>query len=56
MPVADALVLAVAHKELVSRPTGDFVAKVARGGCLIDLKSRLDAEGIRAAGPALWRL
>jgi UDP-N-acetyl-D-glucosamine/UDP-N-acetyl-D-galactosamine dehydrogenase len=25
-------------------PAGDFMAKVARSGCLIDVKSRLDAE------------
>jgi UDP-N-acetyl-D-glucosamine/UDP-N-acetyl-D-galactosamine dehydrogenase len=56
LPVADALVLAVAHGELVSRPTGDFIAKVTRGGCLIDVKSGLDAEAIKAAGLALWRL
>ena len=47
LPVADALVFAVAHKELVSRPTDDFIAKVAQGGCLIDVKSRLDAEKIK---------
>jgi UDP-N-acetyl-D-galactosamine dehydrogenase len=56
LPVADALVLAVAHRELVNRPAGDFIAKVVRGGCLIDVKSQLDAEKIRAAGLALWRL
>jgi UDP-N-acetyl-D-galactosamine dehydrogenase len=56
LPVADALVLAVAHGELVSRPAGDFIAKVVPGGCLIDVKSGLDAEAIKAAGLALWRL
>ena len=53
---ADALVLAVAHNELIKRPTGDFVAKVVRAGCVIDVKSRLDAAAIQAAGLGIWRL
>jgi hypothetical protein len=28
----------------VSRPADDFIAKVARGGCLIDVKFRLDPK------------
>jgi UDP-N-acetyl-D-glucosamine/UDP-N-acetyl-D-galactosamine dehydrogenase len=56
LPVADALVLAVAHREFVDRPTPDFATKVTSHGCVIDVKSRLDAAQIRAAGLALWRL
>ncbi len=53
---ADALVLAVAHNELIKRPAADFVGKVVPGGCVIDVKSRLDAAAIRGAGLEIWRL
>ncbi|MGQ0835478.1 MAG: nucleotide sugar dehydrogenase, partial [Gammaproteobacteria bacterium] len=53
---AEALVLAVAHNELIERPVADFVGKVVQGGCVIDVKSQLDAHAIRAAGLELWRL
>jgi UDP-N-acetyl-D-glucosamine/UDP-N-acetyl-D-galactosamine dehydrogenase len=56
LPTADALVLAVAHRDLVDRPTRDFLAKVTGKGCLVDVKSRLDAGAIRTSGRALWRL
>jgi UDP-N-acetyl-D-galactosamine dehydrogenase len=56
LPVADALVLAVAHNDLIARTTPDFLSKVAANGCVVDVKSRLDAAAIRAAGRALWRL
>jgi UDP-N-acetyl-D-galactosamine dehydrogenase len=56
MPVAEALVLAVAHNDLLRRPIGDFLSKVASHGCVMDVKSRLDAAAICASGRALWRL
>ena len=56
LPVADAIVFAVPHTNLVSRPLSDLAAKVTLGGCLIDVKSQLDPEAIRAMGLRLWRL
>jgi UDP-N-acetyl-D-galactosamine dehydrogenase len=56
LPQADAVVLAVAHQALVSRPPSDYAAKVKTGGCFMDVKSQFDAEGLRAAGFAVWRL
>ena len=53
---ADALVLAVGHDKLIKRPTADFVGKVVPGGCVIDVKARLDAAAIRDAGLGMWRL
>jgi len=52
----EALVLAVAHSEIVKRPIADFVGKVAPRGCVIDVKSRLDAAALRRAGLEVWRL
>ena len=56
LPLADAIVFAVPHKELVSRPLSDLAAKMTRGGCLIDVKSQLEQEAVRAIGLKLWRL
>ena len=56
LPVADAMVFAVPHAELAARPLSELAAKVTRGGCLIDIKSQLKPEAIRAMGLKLWRL
>ncbi len=55
LPQADALVLAVAHREY-QRPAQDFVAKLAPGGCAIDVKGALDLAALRRAGVTCWRL
>jgi len=56
LPEADALVVAVAHRDFTGRPLRDLLAKVKPGGCFIDIRSAFDAEAIRAAGRHLWRL
>lgn len=56
LPVADALVLAVAHNAFMERPSGDFASKVVPSGCVVDVKSRLNADAIRSSGRTLWRL
>jgi len=56
LPQADALVLAVAHKEYKALAMTDFAAVVKHGGALIDVKSVLDAAVAGAAGYAIWRL
>lgn len=56
MPVADALVLAVAHDEFLKRSPADISSKVNSSGCVIDVKSRLNADAIRSSGRTLWRL
>jgi UDP-N-acetyl-D-galactosamine dehydrogenase len=53
LPVADALILAVAHRELLNR---ELRLKVVRGGCVIDVKAVLDAQALRRDGLAVWRL
>jgi UDP-N-acetyl-D-galactosamine dehydrogenase len=53
LPAADAVILAVAHKEFFEK---DLTAKVVRGGCIIDVKSALDAEALRREGLRVWRL
>ncbi len=53
LPAADALVLAVAHKDFLDKPLS---TKVVRGGCVIDVKSTLDAGALRREGLRVWRL
>jgi UDP-N-acetyl-D-galactosamine dehydrogenase len=56
LPRADALVVAVAHKQFVTRPVTDFYAKVSANGCFVDVKSRFDMPALQKAGLTVWRL
>jgi len=56
VPRVDAIVAAVAHKEFVARPLGDYVSKLKPGGVLSDIKCQFDAEALRAHGISVWRL
>jgi UDP-N-acetyl-D-glucosamine/UDP-N-acetyl-D-galactosamine dehydrogenase len=56
LPVADVLVLAVAHRSYLSEPLDKLLAKVKPGGVVIDVKSVLDREAVAARGFTLWRL
>jgi UDP-N-acetyl-D-glucosamine/UDP-N-acetyl-D-galactosamine dehydrogenase len=53
LPAADAIILAVAHSQLLSR---ELKSKVVKGGCVIDVKAVLDAEALRRDGLHVWRL
>ncbi|MND05000.1 hypothetical protein D3C83_255460 [compost metagenome] len=56
MPVAEAMVLAVAHKEYLAMETSQLARKMNAPLCLVDVKSRLDMKALKAAGIAVWRL
>ena len=56
LPRADALILAVPHRKFLERGSADFLGKVARGGCVLDLKGALDLDALRRAGCVCWRL
>jgi UDP-N-acetyl-D-galactosamine dehydrogenase len=56
LPRADALILAVPHRDYLLRGTQDFLDKLAPGGCVLDVKGVLDADAIRSAGHTCWRL
>ena len=56
LPAADAVILAVAHKSFVERPVADYLAKIARNGCLVQVKPALDAAAFRREGVRVWRL
>jgi len=56
LPCAEALISAVAHRELAARPLRQMLDKIAANGCFIDLKSQFDAEALRGSGLNVWRL
>jgi len=51
-----ALILAVPHKELLTRSVADLVGTLTIHGCLIDVKSVLDTAAIERSGVNFWRL
>ncbi len=53
---ADAIVAAVSHRQYLSMPLADILAKLKPGGVFTDVKSAYDPAAIRAAGYKLWRL
>ncbi len=56
LPAADALILAVSHREFLDLPSAAYLGKVVRGGCIIDVKSVLDPTPFRREGLRVWRL
>jgi len=56
LPKADALVVAVPHKEVLARSLLDFQSKLNDNGCFIDVKSQFDPKAISEAGYCVWRL
>lgn len=56
LPMADAIVLAVAHREYIGMSIETLTASLHPGGSIIDVKAVLPREKIAALGFALWRL
>jgi UDP-N-acetyl-D-galactosamine dehydrogenase len=56
LPVADATILAVAHRDFVDLPGARLQEKTVRNGCIIDVKAVLDPAPLRLAGLRVWRL
>jgi len=56
LPQAEAIVVAVAHRQFIARPLREYRAKVVEHGCFIDVKSRFDLAGLQQAGLTVWRL
>jgi UDP-N-acetyl-D-glucosamine/UDP-N-acetyl-D-galactosamine dehydrogenase len=53
---ADALILAVAHKEFLALSGEALNSKMTKPACLVDVKSKLDLNALKKAGVAVWRL
>ena len=56
LPKVQAIVLAVAHHHYREKSAEDYLEKLGNPGCLIDVKSFLDAATFRNAGISFWRL
>ncbi|MFW2439244.1 MAG: nucleotide sugar dehydrogenase [Arenicellales bacterium] len=56
LPVADSIVMAVAHQEYLDKPLSEYVLKVKKGSCFVDVKSQFDQERLKDAGLRVWRL
>ena len=56
LPRADAMIVAVAHRQYLGRAAADFAAKLVPSGCILDVKGALDLDELRHAGYTCWRL
>jgi UDP-N-acetyl-D-galactosamine dehydrogenase len=56
LPRADAIVAAVSHGQFASLAVEDFQKKLIKGGCIMDVKSNLQAMEFEQAGMTVWRL
>jgi UDP-N-acetyl-D-glucosamine/UDP-N-acetyl-D-galactosamine dehydrogenase len=56
LPRAQAIVVAVAHRQFNARPVDDFVAMLEPGGLFVDVKCQADAASLRERGVSVWRL
>jgi len=56
LPTAEAMVVAVAHRQFRDMGAETLARKIAKGGCFIDVKSQFDREVLAAAGLCVWRL
>jgi UDP-N-acetyl-D-glucosamine/UDP-N-acetyl-D-galactosamine dehydrogenase len=56
LPVADAIILAVAHKDFVEMPAEKYLEKVVRQGCFVQVKPAVDTSAFRREGVRVWRL
>ncbi len=56
LPAADALILAVSHRQFLEMGQAALLKKIVRNGCVIDVKSALDAPALRREGVRVWRL
>ncbi len=56
LPTADALVLAVNHKQYIDLPIEDLKTKLRPTGAVIDVKSTLSREAFRNTNIKYWRL
>lgn len=56
LPRAEAIVVAVAHREYKALPIKQLLGKVVEGGTFIDAKAVFDVQALRSAGLGVWRL
>jgi UDP-N-acetyl-D-galactosamine dehydrogenase len=56
LPKAEAVIVAVAHRLLITKSLSSYLAKVRDNGCFIDVKAQFDDAALSRAGLRVWRL
>src|SRR5512138_1204657 len=56
LPAADAIILAVAHKSFTEMPAEQYLEKVCRQGCFVQVKPAIDTAAFKREGVRVWRL
>lgn len=56
LPLADAMIAAVSHKEYAAMGVKPLAAKLVEGGCFVDVKAAFDGSALASAGLTVWRL
>ncbi len=56
LPVADAMVVAVAHQEFTRRDPAELACKIGPRGTFVDVKSQFDQQALERRGLSVWRL
>src|SRR5467141_468668 len=56
LPIAEAMVVAVAHSRFRNMSTETLARKIVKSGSFIDVKSQFDRKVLAAAGLCVWRL
>ena len=56
LPTADAMVVAVAHRQFRDMGVATLARKIATGGAFVDVKSQFDRNELADAGLHVWRL
>lgn len=56
LPLANAMIAAVSHKEYAAMGVGELAAKLVEGGCFVDVKAAFDGAALASAGLTVWRL
>jgi len=56
LPMAEAIIAAVPHREFMAVSIADILSMLKPNGVFVDVKSAFDAQSIRSREIALWRL
>lgn len=56
LPVADAMVAAVAHRSFLDKEPRALAGRVVKNGCFIDVKAAFDTAALQRTGLRVWRL
>jgi UDP-N-acetyl-D-galactosamine dehydrogenase len=56
LPAADAVILAVAHKQYLEKSPAAIMEKIVKQGCLVQVKPAFDTAAFTREGVRVWRL